>query len=166
MNKKAIAVFIVLILLAAASGCAPKAPAAGTSGAAAVSANADPVTAGSGNNGAEVTADIGDGLSVAGGNGVTWPAADMGDLSSPGGKITGVLKDSGSGSTIVAISELSEQAAKDYYNGLPTKGYKASIEMSDDESIFFSGENSAGASVTFTYTYSSKESGISYTKAK
>lgn len=89
----------------------------------------------------------------------------MGDLPEPKGNISVILNaDTGKGGT-VAYNEMSLEDAKAYVEKLKELGYKDGMSISDTDMISYSGKNSRGDSVMFTYSISPKEGSIMFKSA-
>lgn len=102
-----------------------------------------------------------DGEIIAGDN-VKWPESNMGGLNKPDAKITAVIKDDASGSYNVAFSDMSNEKATQYIADLKKHGYQSIMEVNDADGVMFSGKNSGGVMVTFTYNNTAKEGTVSY----
>lgn len=102
-----------------------------------------------------------DGEIVTGDN-VKWPDTNMGGLTKPNAKITAVLKDDKTGNYTVAFSDMDKEKAAQYVEMLKTQGYKSVMEVNDADGIIYSGQNSSGVAVTFTYNNTAREGTISY----
>ena len=105
-----------------------------------------------------------DGVSYETGNDLKWPKDAMGDLPEPKAKISAVLNADAEKGGSLAYEEMSLEDAKVYVEELKALGYKDGLNMSDEDLITYSGKNSDGYSVMFTYTLSTKGGSIMYTR--
>lgn len=103
-----------------------------------------------------------DGVNYETGNDLKWPKESMGDLPEPKGKISAVLSDGTTKGGTVAYTGMSLEEAKAYAEKLKEMGYKDGLSISDMDMVSYSGKNSSGASVMFTYNISPKEGAIMY----
>ncbi len=100
------------------------------------------------------------------GQNLKWPADSMGKLPEITGKITGVLKDDGSGQCTVAFSEMTKENAQAYIAEMKKMGYTGELSMADEESLVHSGKAADGSTAFFTYNVTAKEGTISYGSGK
>ncbi len=108
-----------------------------------------------------------DGVSYQTGDDLKWPAEAMGNLPEPKAKINAVTNDDKSveGGSVV-YSEMSQEEAKAYVEKLIGLGYtEEKNNISGNENIGYSGKNSSGDAVVFTYSTSSKDGSIYYIPA-
>ncbi|MFA6940134.1 MAG: hypothetical protein WCQ54_04020 [Clostridiaceae bacterium] len=96
------------------------------------------------------------------GESLKWPGDLMIDIPEPKIKITAVLKDDSKGQCTVAFAELSNEDAKAYVAKLKSNGYSGGMELSDENSILFSGIDGKGSQACFAYNAATKEGTISY----
>ena len=93
------------------------------------------------------------------GNNLTWPADKMGNIPDLGGTITVVM--AAETGACVVYTGITEEQATAYVASLEALGYQG-YNYSDDETIVFSGQDSAGASINFSYGMTSTESSVTY----
>jgi uncharacterized lipoprotein len=93
------------------------------------------------------------------GTDLSWPAAYMGDLPELSGTITAMM--TADDNSTVAFGGITEDQAAAYVSSLESLGYQG-YNFKDDDGIVFSGQNSAGAIVTFSFNSSNGESSITY----
>lgn len=105
-----------------------------------------------------------DGSSFEGGTDLKWPQSSMGDLPEPKAKISGVV--TGKEGSSIVFSEMSLGDAQAYIEKLKELGYKDGLNMTDSDSLSYTGKNSSGATVMFAYNASPKEGTIGYSSAE
>jgi len=100
---------------------------------------------------------------IAAGQNMEWPKDKMANMTEPKAKVTAIVKDDATKQCTVAFGEMAETDAKAYVLKLKELGYVNNVvEMTDANSIMFSGESSSGEQVTFVYTISTKDGTIFY----
>jgi len=100
---------------------------------------------------------------VAAGQNMEWPKEKMANLTEPKANVTAIVKDDTTKQCTVAFGEMSEADAKAYILKLKELGYVNNVvEMTDANSVMFSGESSSGEQVTFIYNISTKDGTIFY----
>lgn len=100
------------------------------------------------------------------GENLKWPKEFMVNMPEPKGNVTAVVKDDKTRQCSVCISEMNKDDASDYAASLKKLGYSGGVEVSDSESIMFSGKASDGSEVVFLYNTTSKEGSVSYNPNK
>lgn len=107
-----------------------------------------------------------DGASFKSGDDLKWPKSAMGDLPEPKAKINGVMDASNKEGCTVVFSEMNLNNAKAYVENLKELGYKDNgLAISDEDGLTYAGQNSAKASILFSYKISAKDGMIGYTSA-
>lgn len=96
------------------------------------------------------------------GDNLKWPKEFMVNIPEPKGKITAVVKDDKTRQCTVTFSEMSKDDASDYVVKLKGLGYSGGLEISDADSITFSGAASNGSEISFLYNVTAKEGSIFY----
>ena len=59
---------------------------------------------------------------------------------------------------------MSKKVALAYIDELKSLGYESLVDLADDEGLMYSGQNSKGESVVFSYGYDSKEGIVIFSK--
>ncbi|NLI93092.1 MAG: hypothetical protein GX434_13160 [Peptococcaceae bacterium] len=103
-----------------------------------------------------------DGVSYQTGDDLKWSKEAMGNIPEPKAKISGVSNAQGEGGS-VTYSEMSLEEAKAYEEKLIDLGYtEDGRSVADNDMMGYSGKNSSGDSVIFTYNIGSKDGSIYY----
>ncbi|MDP4153765.1 MAG: hypothetical protein Q8865_10090 [Bacillota bacterium] len=100
------------------------------------------------------------------GDNLKWPGDKMPGIPEMKGKISGIINDNSTGGCSVTYSDVSASDAQAYRDSLKAKGYGNGLESADNDGLLFSGTNSSGEGVMFTYNTSSKDGMVMYTPAQ
>lgn len=161
MKKGIVILVIALILGLCVSGCRKSVGDRIAEGIAEDMTGADVDVSGDGKN---VTVETEEGTFSAGED-IDWPGDAMGNLPKPDAAIIGVV-DNGDQGCSVAFGEMSRADAEQYIESIKTLGYtESSMNMADDESIFYMGSTQDGTMATLTYTIETEEGMIVYAPA-
>ncbi len=108
-----------------------------------------------------------EGGTIIAGDNVKWPSNLMANLPEPKCKLSGLLQDNGTGVTTVAFAEMTKEDAAAYVVKLKGLGYTGGMEISDKDSIMYSGTlKSSGGEASFIYNVEAKEGIITYNPNK
>ena len=105
-----------------------------------------------------------DGNTYQAGEDLSWKEDDMGGLPEPKAKITSLMNTEMGG--FASFEEMSEEDARDYVQKIIELGYtENALNIEEGDMLNYTAKHSNGASISFSYTISSKDGSINYISA-